>query len=567
MFRAMALLLEAALLTAAAEEAPGGRAEYRPGRVCHDVDPSDFLRLSTGKTASRALAGKHLRVIELHWPPFAAHNASIPGNAGWTGVDIELLGIIAARLNFTYEIHAMARNEGETWTDTLFRHLLLGDLIGTYWMSTKERHDRAYMMNGHIDSSIVLATPPSHVRALPFADRLFTFTQPFSFSVWLAIALVGCISGLGYYLLEGLNQGDDAPFESIYEAFNVLIYGENAGPSSPLARVHAPLWGFVALVLLSTYTANLTSFMTMRSTRFDKIKSLRDVITLEAPTCMYVTEPLRHEIWRQHPGIRWMYTPSYADAGAKLMGSTDCDAMVLPRVEYHMLEAMDSMCGMQVVGPALISNEAGWVSNVASYCVGHAIQAELQDLYLQGRVTELINKYQPLAACPAIAAENDGDSESVNISDIGGLLLMYLLGLAILILYKLCWTNLLATRTSKLLPGQRAARRCSHAIQRGCFRSEPVLPEEEVTLDKILSELQSMRTEMQGLKEQVNGKAQLGKGSHCELASELGAMAGVIAVSQHDGQHLTAGDHDWRPAFQHEPRQDDAGQKEPTVCL
>merc|ERR1712190_347778 len=98
------------------------------------------------------------------------------------------------------------------------------------------------------------------------------------------------------------------------------------------------------------------------------------------------------------------------------------------------------MCGMQLVGEPLIPNEAGWVTNAASACVGLAVETELQDLYVSGAVQELINKYRPIAKCPSQMPDGQGlgdDAIPLDLEDIGGLFIVYICGLVALIIAKM----------------------------------------------------------------------------------------------------------------------------------
>mmetsp|Transcript_72427 Transcript_72427/g.155068 ORF Transcript_72427/g.155068 Transcript_72427/m.155068 type:complete len:504 (+) Transcript_72427:69-1580(+) len=474
---------------------------FRPGSICDDVDPHDFLRPS-GKTSNMALSSKHVRVVLLEWAPFAMHDANMPSSVGWSGVDVELLQIIAGRLNFTYDIVPLVRTANETWTDTLFRHLLEGDLVCAYWMNTRQRRSRAYMLNGHIDSSIVLAGIPPKIVKPTFRQKLFTFMHPFASSAWLSIMVLCLVSGLGYYLIEGLGQGDLYCIGSFYESLNVLVFGRKPKPKDLLAQVHEPLWGFVALVLIAAYTANLATFMTMRSTPYQRIKSIGDIVTVRAPVCMYEAEPLQAHIFNQYPGItKWSMRASYLEAGEAMMAEQGCAAMVLPRVEAQALETKDQMCGMQYVGQPLIPNEAGWVTTAASACVGLAIETELQDLYVSGVVNELVTRFQPNAKCIyALHSEEHGGGDAavpLEFEDIAGVFILYLTGLAMLVIYKIIanhcvknsrWYKRTEASTS------RYARRVSGICGRGCLGNPEA--RQEVTLDALMEELQKMRAEV-----------------------------------------------------------------------
>ena len=56
-----------------------------------------------------ALRGKHLRVGDVEWPPYFQRNAD---NSSWEGFDVDLLDLVAQRLNFTYELHVVERGGG-----------------------------------------------------------------------------------------------------------------------------------------------------------------------------------------------------------------------------------------------------------------------------------------------------------------------------------------------------------------------------------------------------------------------------------------------------------------------
>ena len=139
---------------------------------------------------------------------------------------------------------------------------------------------------------------------------------------WLAIGVTCIISGVGYYLLEGLDQGDEYPFESIYEQLNVLIYGENPGPKNAGARFNMPLWGFVQLVVIAAYTANLATFLLVRSQATRRVNGVGDIISQTYPTCKYDSEPLNDQILAQYGTItNWVDTSSYAEGGNTMMNS------------------------------------------------------------------------------------------------------------------------------------------------------------------------------------------------------------------------------------------------------
>lgn len=473
---------------------------FVPGRICDHVNAEEIFNVTTGMTTSSALSNKHLRVVLLDWAPFAKYDASKLGNEAWSGVDVELMQIISGRLNFTYEFVPMVREANETWTQTLTRHVRKADLVCSYWMSSKDRRMRMYMLNGHIDSSVVLAVPPVHTKTQSFFERSLTFLQPYDWSAWVGILGVCLLSGIGYYLLEGLSQGDVYPFESFYEQLNVLIFHENPAPKSTLARLHAPAWGIVAVVILSVYTAKMSSFMTLWSLPVSKITSMESVASLELPICMYNFEPLKALILQQHPTITsWVKCSSYLDAGLAMMGlnldasvaKQGCDAMILPRVEARELKTDRAMCGMSLAGEPLIPNEAGWVTNVMSPCVATAVETELQDLYVNGVVSDLMDKHRPTAICTG--HQGSKEAQAVDIKDIAGIFIAYLSCLALLLVTKWIFGCVQHTNWYKALAEAKVGRGFARTLSKKLFRMSV---RQEMTLETLMEKLEKMESDI-----------------------------------------------------------------------
>ena len=105
------------------------------------------------------------------------------------------------------------------------------------------------------------------------------------------------------------------------------------------------------------------------------------------------------DLLEQYPDIHnWILHDSYLDAANATMGSTpECEASVIARVENERLKTQTALCHTKILGDVMIPNEAGWVTNHMSVCLGQAIETELQDLYVSGMMKELFAKYQPTA--------------------------------------------------------------------------------------------------------------------------------------------------------------------------
>ena len=119
------------------------------------------------------IRGKHLRVAELHWPPFAFRDSSRTPY-GWGGFDIELLTEVAHVLGFTFEILEAELHPGETYTELLTRTVNECDLWASWWLRNEPRMNAATMLSGHVETSpLLIAGPVPPPEETPLAQTLF----------------------------------------------------------------------------------------------------------------------------------------------------------------------------------------------------------------------------------------------------------------------------------------------------------------------------------------------------------------------------------------------------------
>ena len=205
-----------------------GTDSFTPGAVCDGVDANGL--------ANQLLRGKHLRVLELEWFPFAVKDTTSP--YGWTGFDIDLLTRVSIMLNFTFEVHESGvRAEDETWTDVLVRTVNDGDMWASWWNQAPDRIQRMSMIIPHIDTSPILARP-LHVgggKKIDFATATSFFT-PFSLNLWAAIIGLVLVSGLVDYLLEREHGGTITA--SVYEYCGGVLWGGFQDPHTKLSAVY-----------------------------------------------------------------------------------------------------------------------------------------------------------------------------------------------------------------------------------------------------------------------------------------------------------------------------------------
>ena len=89
----------------------------------------------------------------------------------------------------------------------------------------------------------------------------------------------------------------------------------------------------------------------------------------------------------------------YTAVGNALIGGT-CPAAILPKVDFDTLATQPTNCQLSVVGGSLFFSVAGWVTNLNnSMCIQRAIEFALHKLQGSGKLTEIFNRWMPIAAC------------------------------------------------------------------------------------------------------------------------------------------------------------------------
>lgn len=179
----------------------------------------EMCRARLDQPASTWLSGAHITVGEVQWAPYGIRNESAP--KGWSGFDIDLIDMVAERLNFTYDIVALERGPSlqcnpeacfvgedeppqESWDDVLMRGVQQTDLILSWWTQKPSRRDELGMLLGHVDDSPTMLVRTYLVQDFwaDVVERGFAFLDPFTYELWITIVALILFGGFSDYLLE-----------------------------------------------------------------------------------------------------------------------------------------------------------------------------------------------------------------------------------------------------------------------------------------------------------------------------------------------------------------------------
>ncbi|XP_048485518.1 glutamate receptor ionotropic, kainate 2-like [Plutella xylostella] len=230
-----------------------------------------------------------------------AEGEVLTGNDRYEGYSKDLIHeILKNTLNLNYELEIVPGNSYGTYNkDTKKWNGLVGylldrkadlaicDLTITYERRSVVDFTTPFMTLG-ISILYSKATPPE--------PELFSFLKPFSVDVWIYMAAAYLAVSLTLHVLarlapndwENPHPCDKSPeeLENIWHIKNscwltvgsIMTQGSDILPKGYSTRWVAGMWWFFALIMCSSYTANLAAFLT-NAAMDDSIKSAEDLMS------------------------------------------------------------------------------------------------------------------------------------------------------------------------------------------------------------------------------------------------------------------------------------------------
>ena len=307
-------------------EPPPPPSPFVAGAVCDGIDLRD--------RSNSLLRNRHLVLLETTYPPFGYRNASAP--YGWSGYDLDLIKEVSNLLGFTYEVQGREPLEGEDYTTMLLRTVGEGDLWLSWWARNANRMNQTSMLAGHLDISPVLAIPPPSMRAADDLGKSFTtFFDPFSWQLWICLIAMIFLSGVTDFLLERSSGGSF--FGSIYEYFGGVLFGGFSDPYTKLSCIYQCVVAFIILIVVSAYTANLASAMTISRTPQAAFGSVEEVIASKTAACVAGSYAGQGTLEVLYPTLVYdKETVSWFDSIDDALLDGRCEASIVPRIEYDI---------------------------------------------------------------------------------------------------------------------------------------------------------------------------------------------------------------------------------------
>ncbi|XP_061757048.1 glutamate receptor ionotropic, delta-2 isoform X2 [Nerophis ophidion] len=242
----------------------------------------------TDRKLENNMRGVVLRVVTVLEEPFVMVSENVLGKPKkYQGFSIDVLDALANYLGFKYEIYiAPDHKYGSLQPDGQWNGLM-GELVfkradvGLSALTiTSERESAVDFTMRYMDYSVGVL-----LRKAERTVDIFACLAPFDLSLWACIAGTVLLVGILVYLLNWLNPprlpmgsvSSTTLYNSMWFVYGSFVQQGGEVPYTTLAtRMMMGVWWMFALIVISSYTANLAAFLTI--TRIENsIQSLQDL--------------------------------------------------------------------------------------------------------------------------------------------------------------------------------------------------------------------------------------------------------------------------------------------------
>jgi ABC-type amino acid transport substrate-binding protein len=276
--------------------------------------------------ASSALKGRHFHIVTVEDPPQVIISTTASGNDAFSGYIPTMIKEVAARGNFSYTLHESSdgsyngglndvRQRGKQNTLNLdpspsaaaFNETIKADIFWAAAFITEARLKHAEFTSPFLDSGLVLVSRPAAGSTSSVGPA-----APFTNGLWLLIFIMSFCAGIVFWLLESAPRhypsaanphlkfstqmeppfltgpkgiaGPAQIFRSLrknlvfttYTAFTGVTGVRTHEPVTFAGQIFSIAFNFMCVVIISSYTANLTSFLTKEAatTEFSTIEQM-----------------------------------------------------------------------------------------------------------------------------------------------------------------------------------------------------------------------------------------------------------------------------------------------------
>ncbi|KAJ6729193.1 GLUTAMATE RECEPTOR 3.4 [Salix viminalis] len=213
-----------------------------------------------------------------------------------------------------------------------------------------------------MESGLVVVAPVKEVKSSPWA-----FLRPFTFQMWLVTGVFFLFVGAVVWILEHRinNEFRGPPWKQImtifWFSFSTMFFSHRENTVSTLGRLVLIIWLFVVLIINSSYTASLTSILTVqeltsRIEGIDGLASSNEPIGIQDGS--FARNYLIDELKIAESRLVILKTQQEYSSSLQLGPNRGGVAAIVDELPYIELFLSASSCAFKIVGQEF--TKSGW---------------------------------------------------------------------------------------------------------------------------------------------------------------------------------------------------------------
>mmetsp|Transcript_18546 Transcript_18546/g.27819 ORF Transcript_18546/g.27819 Transcript_18546/m.27819 type:complete len:572 (-) Transcript_18546:378-2093(-) len=300
------------------------------------------------------------------------------------GLYFVLMDELARRGGFTWkESFALDGRviEGKSYTDLLVWHTDTYDVSVSWWLGLSSRSELGVSFpKGFYDASIIIIGNTNDPSSLITRFNFFSWSAPFGLGVWLFLVATLILTAFIYMLLEESDWRTysvaifcDKVFIYLYKAFLAFCGHVDINAQTKAGGLVSISLSFFALLMLSSYTANLVGFLVQQKIETNSnIQTVEDIVNAGLTMCI-LGDSAKHQVIKQSfPNSVLHEVPTEKDVFVALNKGLCNYAITAASAweEFERSDEINSKCNLFRVGKVFRNYEAGFASkvDVGNYC-------------------------------------------------------------------------------------------------------------------------------------------------------------------------------------------------------
>jgi len=369
------------------------------------------------------------------------------------GIFVHILDELAARGRFSWrksfawiqppnttQINPLTNKE-YSWTDVLLDAVMRYDFSFAEWVHNQERRKLGISFPvGWFDASTILVQNKVE-KGSEF--ELEAFLRPFSTEVWYLICAVVFFSGIVYWMIDKIEYPDEKINSVVYDTFLTTLtftqHHQYWDPSTHGKRIFGYSAAFWALIMASSYTANLASFLVAQQRPVIFAETLEQVEERDLTLCVRAGAAVAGQVSRTFPGISVRGESDFEDVYRTLREGEGCEMMASRAADFDAFkddQEKNPSCTLEWVGRAAFINKGGpgTLVDTSIYCtstIRYVLDFHMHEMLADGTIENLWNTHlrslENYKLCvPKDNAVQGLDGEyALNVTDLGGVFVFH----------------------------------------------------------------------------------------------------------------------------------------------